>query len=445
MLSNSQQCNEKLALAVRDAVAEYQDFLHTKSKPHHQANIRQGHTTVKTYLLHETGYAQYRALRALAPPAKRSQTRSKSAGHQPNAPGDTCKPGATRPTPVKKQRGAKPLKPQQYYEELLNNYTRFSHTAEHITSVEAMVNCTAHKAGKRPKSIKRISESQLLFKVQWSPCVQPGYLIEAALACRYRLLPGTTPTIATAQDMQEVGMTRPCEFCTSAVTADTPANQILECSVCQRVYHTACVPVAHAVTDGQPRYICAECSKEGYTTDTLPPELRLYKVTFAPTEEPKDRVATYGTAAAQAQLAGLETTHAAEAAKSEHDRPKKQVKFNHITAAPTERLYDVTIGQQLRRKLVIHTTPTNPHTDIHPLAPTCKFALYVRSVVCPSADPADGAHVTARNVACIYQQDGRCLHMLEPSAATRLSMSYLHIIVARNVSFETKRFVSKRV
>jgi hypothetical protein len=222
-------------------------------------------------------------------------------------------------------------------------------------------------------------------------------------------------------------MIKPCEFCTAAVTADTPADQILECSICQRVYHTTCMPVTGTTADEQPGHVCTECTREGYTASTLPPQLRLYKVTFAPTEESKDRVTTYGTAAAQAQLAVIEALHAAEASKSKQDRPKKKVKFDHITAAPTERLYDVTIGQQLRRKLVIHTTPINPHTDIHPLPPTCTFAVYVRPVVCQSVDPAGEAPATTRNVACVYQQDGRCLHMLQPSAAARLSMSYLHI------------------
>ena len=87
-----------------------------------------------------------------------------------------------------------------------------------------------------------------------------------------------------------------------------------------------------------------------------------------------------------------------------------------IMPDPGERLYDVTIGQELRSKLVLHLDPINPHADITAEAAGGERRAYVRDVQHVSED--GGVRQTA--LCCLYGPDGRCEHMLQPEAVAKL-------------------------
>jgi hypothetical protein len=88
-----------------------------------------------------------------------------------------------------------------------------------------------------------------------------------------------------------------------------------------------------------------------------------------PTEEPISLVEAYGTAAAKEELRAAQESRQAEIDKATLGQPHpKKIRFDNITAAPSERLYNISIGQAIRRKLVNHTTPINPHTDTYPMS-----------------------------------------------------------------------------
>ena len=89
---------------------------------------------------------------------------------------------------------------------------------------------------------------------------------------------------------------------------------------------------------------------------------------------------------------------------------------------PVDTVYDVTIGQARRRKLVVHTLPINPHTDIEPTGTQEVILRQVRY-----GEGPEGAACCHRELACIYHADGRCEHVLDPATAAALHHRYKHM------------------
>eukprot|EP00882_Tetradesmus_deserticola_P007005 GHRQ01007377.1.p2 GENE.GHRQ01007377.1~~GHRQ01007377.1.p2 ORF type:complete len:229 (+),score=11.20 GHRQ01007377.1:584-1270(+) len=135
-------------------------------------------------------------------------------------------------------------------------------------------------------------------------------------------------------------------------------------TICGRAYHHHC----SAAPAGQ-QYTCEECIAQGYTTTTLPTALRLLLVEWHDTQEMADELCQSScTQEAAEQLATVCQTQ-------QEARPTKRaaiaLDMSNIMPTAQERMYDVTIGQAIRRQLVIHTTAINPHTDISPQASAC--------------------------------------------------------------------------
>jgi ribonuclease HI len=78
--------------------------------------------------------------------------------------------------------------------------------------------------------------------------------------------------------------------------------------------------------------------------------------------------------------------------------------------------YDVTIGQECRKKLIVDTQPCNPHVDIEP---TGKHEVFVREV-----ERRHGSQTSSQELACIYTPDGRCKYMLPVERAAQLWQAY---------------------
>lgn len=85
-------------------------------------------------------------------------------------------------------------------------------------------------------------------------------------------------------------------------------------------------------------------------------------------------------------------------------------------------MYDITIGQARRPKLVVHALPINPHTDIEPTGAQKILLRQVRI-----GEGPDGSACCHRELACVYHADGRCEHMLAPAVAAALHLRYKHM------------------
>jgi hypothetical protein len=183
------------------------------------------------------------------------------------------------------------------------------------------------------------------------------------------------------------------------------------------MYHERCLVAAEGTGPTGAEYKCKECTDKGYHQLNLPADLKLLYVEWQPHGEALDTVRASGTPASQAQL---ETKLREQEERADERPPKRRpVEVSRQTIMPddTERVYDITIGQLIRQKLVIHTQPINPHADT---APTGACCAYVRNVL--HGNPEQG-----QDVCCIYGVDGRCEHMLRPEVAERLRLGYKHM------------------
>ena len=201
-----------------------------------------------------------------------------------------------------------------------------------------------------------------------------------------------------------------------------------QCETCQRVYHVDCLRV-HLKSrsigkNGPVPYRCNECIEQGYASDSssLPEDIKLYKVCWKPSAETFEMVETVGTTQAKAQLAALQEGRMTQTTKPSCKRQKTAHRMELCSTyhcLPQDRVYDVTVGQAIRRKLIIHTNPINPHADI---APTGRFEVFVRSI-----SYCSGEDILEREMACVYTPDGHCRYMLTPQKAAHLQRGYLHM------------------
>jgi hypothetical protein len=291
-------------------------------------------------------------------------------------------------------------KKRRNLDELAALSEQYSHTKESIVGIDGLCN----------------SLTQQQAVVCWDSCIQPGWQILLQELAGYR--PKTTPREATPDDLTQKGADtwRPCEYCTAPTTPEEQEPAV-QCHICQRMYHERCLVAAEGTGPTGAEYKCKECTDKGYHQLNLPADLKLLYVEWQPHGEALDTVRASGTPASQAQL---ETKLREQEERADERPPKRRpVEVSRQTIMPddTERVYDITIGQLIRQKLVIHTHPINPQADT---APTGACCAYVRNVL--HGNPERG-----QDVCCIYGVDGRCEHMLRPEVAERLRLGYKHI------------------
>jgi len=286
----------------------------------------------------------------------------------------------------------------------------------------------------RGKHRRKAGQTQTLANVQWAPCHQPGWLLEIAQHLGYVV---KTVTIEAQPASLLPGLHKPCEYCTLQQHQDG-ADPRVECDTCLRQFHLQCLrdqglPEPTTV-EGAGSYTCHGCathhtgsnagpgSSTGPTnkSDATPMIHCLHRIEWQDSLEPAAVVQKAGTEQARAQLAALLTPPAHPTKKS--PAICAQVEARQPARYPDGRLYDVTIGQQCRKQLLIHPQPINPHTDI---APTCKTEVIVRPVLTSDSNlPRSSLRSIDR--ACIYQADGRCTHVMQPQAAAVLQQRFLH-------------------
>jgi exonuclease III/ribonuclease HI len=325
-------------------------------------------------------------------------------------------------------------------------YTMYSHTDDVILEVVGLSTATKH-AGKG-KKFHRVGESCVQAVVKWAPSIQPAWLASVAQYLRYKIK--HAPESLHNEEMCNSEIHRPCEHCKERVSAD--AGDVLTCTVCSRVYHQACIPRMSSRKRGrvdnedtEPAYTCKECRDKQQSTPNLPEDLKMVKLEWQEAPEPLSKVDELGVPAARQQLRQLldqrEDSKPYDARHTQHIQRNQHGPWAtangkgdnedtaplNAAALPADRLYDITIGQQCRKQLVIHPDPINPHADVHP---TGRYEVSVRPITQyqrdPSAGYASGEHVE-QVMACIYQPDGKCTHMTRPEVAAHLHQRYLYM------------------
>jgi hypothetical protein len=114
-----------------------------------------------------------------------------------------------------------------------------------------------------------------------------------------------------------------------------------------------------------------ECLANQYNQDSLPLDIKLYKVEWAEQQEELTTVRRWATEVALQQLDELLAARLSANAQPVKRRKKVKISRPTIMPADRERVYDVTIGDPLLKKLVIHTAPFNPHAHVAPLGSRC--------------------------------------------------------------------------
>jgi ribonuclease HI len=363
------------ALTARDEVAQYVMKLASNEQLAANTSYRDTveYETNPVNRHTKTGHAQYRDLMA---PVSRTTRR-----------------GRRQPTLTNEQR-----------ELLVALGDQHSHTTERITGIAGLCN----------------SYDQQQARVQWGPCVQPGWQIE--IQKQQQGYHTKEVHIATSQDLREFGLDiwRPCEYCTSQ--AMLRAKDTRQCTVCARAYHTACIEKVEATkSDSQP-YTCRECSLSGHTS--APEEVKLYRVEWAVKEEAIDNVRRWATEEALRQLEEALTEQLAKQGRPAEMPKRCDTSRSAVMPHPDERMYDITIGDPIRKKLIIHTDPFDPHLDVAPLD---RRRAYVRDV--PHLD-AQGNH-TNTEMCVVYGKDGRSAFRVTAAIAARLKAAF-DIVRARH-------------
>jgi hypothetical protein len=155
-----------------------------------------------------------------------------------------------------------------------------------------------------------------------------------------------------------------CSDCADPATLTEASTR--QCKVSSRAYHCRCLRDVEATAVAiDTEFECRQCRDNGHIPATLPLDLQLFRVEWEEHQEPIDSVRAWATADAARQLDEL-----LEAQRCAGDQPQQKrqrqpdLSRAAIMPSPGETVYDVTLGNPLRKKLAIHTQPFNPHADI---------------------------------------------------------------------------------
>eukprot|EP00775_Hariotina_reticulata_P004031 gene4031-biopygen5750 len=297
-----------------------------------------------------------------------------------------------------KQPAGRTVKRDRWHQNLLELYTKHSHTPDEITQVTGLT--MKHQQAGKGKKQHKTGRSQQQAMVTWAPSLQPGWLIHIAQVLGYEVLQTGHRLALCGDEAAAVQLQRPCEICqgpSAGSHMDTP-NESLQCQVCQRRYHPQCLPrqdQSRQLQGASAAYTCNECTtgfsrqeqQQGAptTASTLHPDLHIYHVEWAPRCEPLDVVEAVGTAAAKAQLGILlahrTTKQQSSSANKAYKAAPAQSHTTNPNSYPSGQLYDITIGQSVRKQLVMHPLPINPHADI---PPTGRREVTTRKIPCDS-------------------------------------------------------------
>eukprot|EP00878_Enallax_costatus_P013234 GHUV01013835.1.p1 GENE.GHUV01013835.1~~GHUV01013835.1.p1 ORF type:complete len:792 (+),score=93.90 GHUV01013835.1:76-2451(+) len=218
------------------------------------------------------------------------------------------------------------MQPEEQQKHILPLVTSYIHNTERITDVMYVGTSTPHTVVKGQR--KRSGPPALQAMVRWDAVFCPGWLIQLLAQVGYRPI---TCSVTNLEDLASADVRHPCEFCGKSGPAFTQDDKA--CATCDRRYHKTCLtkwypfmPVSQDTT-----FHCPECRAQKWTADParLPPELRIFRVTWSDTLEPLHVAQSMGTPAAverlnshlTAQGERLDNTHSAQSKKTK--QPQK--------------------------------------------------------------------------------------------------------------------------
>jgi ribonuclease HI len=309
-------------------------------------------------------------------------------------------------------------------DKLMQLYYNYTTDQSIITQVNGRPQANAFNISKGKRT--RVSSQQQV-TVQWKDTIAQGWVIELAKSIMdYH--PASIQEATVEEVADECLLTPDCcgvnaHVCRPHVPGSSEPQNPIMCDTCLRAYHPECLCGAARAAAQQARddplqpWCCQECIDSGYTTATLPDALKHYKVSWHDSEEPREHFTAQG---------DQELLHAWDERCQQGSTTKRQ---KHETAEGLEAMqmqgdwhpdvrgrYDITIGQECRKKLVVDTQPCNPHVDIEP---TGSHEVFVRTV-----ERRHGGQTTSQELACIYTPDGRCQYMLPLERAAQLWQAY---------------------
>ena len=209
---------------------------------------------------------------------------------------------------------------------------------------------------------------------------------------------------------------------------------MLLCDVCQRAYHQHCLPPAGGgdklpEEEEKEEWVCQECTSKGYTESMLThpkheDPTQPYMMQWEDTPEDVTALREMG-------LDDLITSYHQknEAERQEKSRKKATRALNRPTNLEAQgihkqvnnQVYDITVGQNIRKKLVVHLEPINPHKDTHP---TGQYQLHQRVVLMQH-----GKDRHQPELVCVNRPDGTTVGTLTPKTVKVL---YQRFQVASN-------------
>jgi ribonuclease HI len=251
--------------------------------------------------------------------------------------------------------------------------------------------------------------TQIQYLVHWLP----SHIEQWAL--QYHSQAGYTPRATEPITREQIISDATCEVCFSPHSREHPheednCDDILACSSCSKCYHVECLGHAKAWRppgDESATWDCPACANTPRTNqDELDPVIR---VDWQPSWEIETDLQARG-------FGDL----IAEWQANNHDQPPARtqecVMDANLTNLERQGLHPShpntwvsTLGDPLRGRFTFVSEPVNPHADIKGTG-ACQIEIRTVDSFSPNADPTGPQH-TARERACIYRPDGKCMAM----------------------------------
>jgi ribonuclease HI len=330
------------------------------------------------------------------------------------------------PTPTERRAGAH----DSHRDTRLLLLSEIAGGQERIADVLHLVQSTSQPLGSRPQAagakrhkVQPAKTTQMQAMVQWQNTVVQGWVVGLSQQLGYHATAKTTLTVDEVASL----IPQKCEYCVlGPALSETAQAASVECicDACGRVYHDCCMPRAEkqrwdAAMADNTEYVCRHCTEHAHTPETMPEELKWFKVSWEPRLEPLDSLADMiddATINTKLQSLLYNRTRPRSASLAapigSSARPEERYTALALTneqqqGLPTDKVYAVTHGQKIRTKLEVHPEPINPHVDI---GATGACEICIRQVL----HRARGKN-EEKTMACINRPTGQGAYTLTPA------------------------------
>ena len=317
-------------------------------------------------------------------------------------------------------------------------YIRYAADVDQIDAIVGVAKAAQHRKIKGQRE-RTAQQDQVV--VRWKPTLMQGWVAEIAQnILKYRIAHARAATTEEIMDDTQNSVVECCSRLPECKRPSLHDTTAIVCDTCHRAYHIECLPpeakshAQNALEDNQ-RWHCNECTHHQWTEDSLPKEVRHLLITWEDSSEDKETLMTssgwedawavYTSRCGEEPHApvGETQTHASQnqLAKAQQQLPSLQQQGDYYPNHSTR--YNITIGQECRHKLHVHTEAINPHTDIEP---TGQHEVYIRTILMRCNERNE-----EHELACIYTPDGRCRFTLTVERAAILYQQYKRVQEAK--------------